>query len=69
MNATTVSRLVSSTSATQASGSPAAASPSRSAATTSRLVAWAEAEPRRNAALPAFRQSPAASLVTFGRFS
>ena len=26
-------------------------------------------EPRRNAALPDFRHSPAASLVTFGRFS
>ena len=31
--------------------------------------ASAEAEPRRKAALPALRQSPAASLVTLGRFS
>ena len=36
-------------------------------------MAWfearAEAEPRRKAAFPALRHSPAASLVTLGRFS
>ena len=33
------------------------------------FVRNAHAEPRSNAALPAFRQIPAASLVTLGRFS
>ena len=33
------------------------------------LEVMAPDEPRRNAALPDFRHSPAASLVTLGRFS
>ena len=34
-----------------------------------RFESRAEAEPRRKAAFPALRHSPAASLVTLGRFS
>ena len=34
-----------------------------------RLDEMAEDEPRSSTALPAFRHSPAASLVTLGRFS
>ena len=69
MNATAVSCDVSSTSATASSGSPALTAAWRSSATTARLDSSAEDEPRRNAALPALMHSPAASLVTFGRFS
>ena len=34
-----------------------------------RLEAMADDEPRRSTALPDLRHSPAASLVTLGRFS
>ena len=69
MNSTAVSWLPSSTSDTASSGSPALASARRSTATTAALEAAAAAEPRRKAAFPALTQSPAASLVTLGRFS
>ena len=69
MKATAVSCDVSSTSATASSGSPAFTTARRRSATTARLESMAEDEPRRNAAFPALRHSPAASLVTLGRFS
>ena len=69
MNSTAVSCEPSSTSATVSSGSPALTAAWRSNATTARLESRAEDDPRRKAALPALRQSPAASLVTLGRFS
>ena len=69
MKATAVSCEVSSTNATASSGRPALTTARRSKATTAWLDARAEDEPRRKAALPAFRHSPAASLVTLGRFS
>ena len=69
MNAVAVSCDVSSTRATASSGSPALTAARRSSATMARLESMAEDEPRRKAALPALRQRPAASLVTFGRFS
>ncbi len=69
MNATAPSRLVSRTSPTASSGSPAFASPSRSDATIALFDEIAEEDPRSSTALPDLRQSPAASLVTFGRFS
>ena len=69
MNSTAPSRVVSATRPTASTGSPALASPSRRAAATAWLVVMALDEPRRSTALPAFRHSPAASLVTFGRFS
>lgn len=62
-------RLVSSTSVTASAGSPALATPSRRTAAIARLESMAAEEPRRKAALPDLRQSPAASLVTLGRFS
>ncbi len=69
MNATAVSCEVSSTSATVSSGRPALTAARRRSATTARLESRADDEPRRKAALPALRHSPAASLVTLGRFS
>ena len=48
------------------SGSPAFSSPSRSASAITWLDASADDEPRSRTALPDLRQSPAASLVTFG---
>ena len=69
MNAVAVSCEVSSTSATASSGSPAFTAARRSSATMARLDSMADEEPRRKAAFPALRQSPAASLVTLGRFS
>ena len=69
MNAVAVSWEVSSTRATASSGRPAFTAAWRSRDTMVRFESIAEEEPRRKAALPAFRQSPAASLVTLGRFS
>ena len=69
MNSTADSRLVSSTSPTASAGSPALARPSRSSAAMTVLDSMADDEPRNSTALPDFRQSPAASLVTLGRFS
>ena len=40
--------------------------PGEASATTARLESMADDEPRRKAAFPALRHSPAASLVTFG---
>jgi len=58
-----------STSWTASRGSPAATSPSPSAATTARLECSADDDPRSRAALPDFTQMPAASAVTLGRAS
>ena len=69
MNPTAPARLVSSTSATASTGRPALASPSRRAVATTVLVVMAEDDPRSRTALPDLRHSPAASLVTLGRFS
>ena len=69
MKAVAVSCDVSSTSATASSGRPAFTAARRNKATIARLESRAEEEPRRNAAFPDLRQSPAASLVTLGRFS
>ena len=69
MNSTAASRLVSSTRTTASAGSPALATASRRTAATARLDEMAPDEPRRKAALPDFTHSPAASLVTLGRFS
>jgi len=69
MNAMAVSWEVSSTRATASSGRPALTAAWRNNDTMARLESMAEEEPRRKAALPALRQSPAASLVTLGRFS
>ena len=69
MNATADSRLVSWTSPTASTGSPALARPSRRADATTRLVEIADDEPRSSTALPDLRHRPAASLVTLGRFS
>ena len=52
-----------------AAGRPAEATASRSTATSAALELAAEPEPRSSAALPDFRQMPAASTVTFGRAS
>ena len=69
MNETAEALLVSSTSVTASTGSPALSSPSRSAAAMTMLEERADDEPRSSTAFPAFRHSPAASLVTLGRFS
>ena len=69
MNSTAASWRVSSTSTSESCGSPALASPSRSAEAMAMLERMAPPEPRRKAALPDFRHSPKASLVTLGRFS
>ena len=69
MNSTADSRLVSSTSPTASSGRPALASPSRRTAAMATLEETADDDPRRSTALPDLRHSPAASLVTLGRFS
>ncbi len=69
MNSTAASRRVSSTRTTTSSGSPAFPAASRRHATMATLERTAEDEPRSMVAFPAFRQSPAASLVTLGRFS
>ncbi len=69
MKATAVSCDVSSTRATASSGSPALPAARRRTATMARFESSAEAEPRKKAAFPALRHSPAASLVTLGRFS
>ena len=69
MNSTAASWRVSSTSTSESCGSPALARPSRSAAAMAMFERIAPDEPRRNAALPDFRHSPNASLVTLGRFS
>jgi len=50
-------------------GSEAARRPSTSAAWIARFERWLSEPPRRIAALPAFRQSAAASAVTLGRLS
>ena len=54
---------------TAASGSPAAAIPSLTHAAIARLLRIDSEPPRRIAALPDLRQSPAASAVTLGRDS
>ena len=69
MNSTAASRLVSATRTTASAGSPALATASRRTAAMARLEVMAPEEPRRKAALPDFRHSPAASEVTLGRFS
>ena len=69
MKATAESWLVSSTSPTASTGSPALSRPERSRAAITVLDRMAVDEPRRSTAFPDFRHSPAASLVTFGRFS
>ena len=69
MSSTAASWRTSSTSSTQSAGSPALAMPSRSTSAMATLERSAVAEPRSSAALPDFRQMPAASLVTLGRFS
>jgi hypothetical protein len=65
----TASRSVVSTTCTAVSGSPAAASPSRTQAAIAWLARRASLPPRRIAALPDFRHSAAASAVTLGRAS
>ena len=62
-------RFVTDLGATASAGSPAFSRARRRRAATARLEAAADEEPRRKAALPAFRHRPAASLVTLGRFS
>jgi hypothetical protein len=69
MKATAVSWLVSSTKVTASAGRPTLSSAWRNTATIARFDSMADDEPRRKAALPAFRHRPAASLVTLGRFS
>ena len=69
MNSTAASWLVSSTSTTLSAGRPALTKPSRNADATAMFEEIAPDDPRRNAAFPDFMHSPAASLVTFGRFS
>ena len=69
MKRTAAARLVSSTRVTASSGSPALASASRRHSTMAALECAAPDEPRSMVALPAFRHSAAASLVTLGRFS
>ena len=58
-----------STRATASVFTPAFLSPSRRASTQTRFDSMAELEPRSRAALPDLRHNPAASAVTFGRFS
>jgi hypothetical protein len=69
MKSTAACRLVSSTSTTLSSGRPALAAAWRRQATMAVLDPMADDDPRSMVALPALRQSPAASLVTLGRFS
>ena len=69
MNSVAAARDTSSTSTTESSGRPAFATASRSTAAMAVLEWIAVDEPRRNAALPDFRHSAAASEVTFGRLS
>ena len=69
MNQTAASRLVSATCTTASSGRPTLPSASRRQPTMAALESTALDEPRSMMALPAFRHSPAASLVTLGRFS
>ncbi len=69
MNATADARLVSSTRTSASSGRPALPRASRSTPAMAMFERMAAEEPRRKAALPDFRHSPKASLVTFGRFS
>ena len=69
MKAVAVARAVSSTRPTASAGRPALPRPSRIAAAITVLEPMAEDEPRSITALPDLRHSPAASLVTFGRFS
>ncbi len=69
MNSTAASRLVSVTKITASAGRPALTAASLSTLDTAMLEVMAPDDPRRKAALPALRQSPAASLVTLGRFS
>ena len=69
MNSMAASWLTSVTSCTASAGSPVLATASRSTSVMARFDSSAPDEPRRKAALPDLRQRPAASLVTFGRFS
>ncbi len=69
MKVTAAARLVSSTRIRESSGSPASANAARSTRAMAMFELMAPDEPRRNAALPDLRHSPAASEVTFGRFS
>ena len=58
-----------STYCTESPSTPAEESPSRMASTMAVLDSFASVPPRRITALPDFRQSAAASRVTFGRDS
>ena len=69
MNSRADSLLVSSTSTTASVGSPALANPSLRSPAMAWLELSAADDPRRKAAFPDFTHSPAASLVTLGRFS
>ena len=69
MNSVAASREVSSTSTTESWGRPLADIASRRTAAIAMLEWTAVDEPRRNAALPDFTHSPAASEVTLGRLS
>ncbi len=57
------------TSASAPAGSPAASPASRAIPASTELECAAEEEPRSTTALPDFRHSAAASIVTFGRAS
>lgn len=65
----TDSRLSPGTSCTASAGRPAPPTASRTTVTRALFEADAEEEPRSSTALPDFRQSAAASTVTFGRAS
>ncbi len=69
MKATAEARLVSVTRITESAGRPALATPSRRADAMATLEPIADDEPRSSTAFPDLRHSPAASLVTLGRFS
>ena len=69
MNSTAAALDPSSTSNTPSGGRPALSRASRITAVMARLDSMADDEPRRKAALPDLRHSPAASEVTLGRLS
>ncbi len=65
----TAARSVVSITCTASDGSPAADRPSATSAASAVLDSIASEPPRRMVALPDFRHSAAASMVTFGRDS
>ena len=65
----TARRSVVSTTWTASAGRPASASPARTHSAIARFEWIASEPPRRMTALPALRQRPPASAVTFGRDS